>query len=78
TASLQGKSVSLDSDLLGSLQKLEIELADGRKIESKEAGNGNNPKAQGKHDNGKHKGWEKQKEKGKGHDKHGEDEGRDD
>jgi hypothetical protein len=78
TASLQGKQVQLDSKVLGALQDLQVEMNDGRKIQA----NGHNPKAQGQHDNGQHKGLEKQqqnhddnkeKSKGKGHDKHGDD-----
>jgi len=67
TAALKGQQVNLDPTVLAALEELKIELTDGRKIESK--GNGNNPKAQGKHDNGLHKGWEK----GKGHDKDDDD-----
>lgn len=67
TATLQGGQVSLDPTVLAALEEVKIELTDGRKIESK--GNGNNPKAEGRHDNGKHKGWEK----GKGHDKDDDD-----
>jgi hypothetical protein len=74
TALLKGEQVKLPPALAGALQELEIELADGRKIETNEHP-GNSPKAEGGHDNGKHKGWEKQKkkekkekeDKGKGH-----------
>ncbi|MBL0387394.1 hypothetical protein JJB07_12095 [Tumebacillus sp. ITR2] len=67
TATLQGKQVQLNSQVLNSIQTLDIEMNDGRKIESKgKPSKGNSPKDEGKHDNGKHKGWEKQEDKGKG------------
>ncbi|TCP54531.1 hypothetical protein EV586_104150 [Tumebacillus sp. BK434] len=81
TALLQGEDVKLDAALAGALKGLEIELNDGRKIETKAPGK--NPKAQGKHDNGNHYGWDKAKkekenkgkgnEKAKGKDKHDND-----
>jgi len=46
TAALQGRQVQLDPNVLASIRELKVELKDGRKI-------------QGKTDNGKHKGWEK-------------------
>jgi len=55
---LAGKPVTLDNRVLLAIEKLEVELLDGRKIESK----GNNPKAEGRHDNGKHKGQEKKQD----------------
>ncbi|PWK09052.1 hypothetical protein [Tumebacillus permanentifrigoris] len=61
TATLQGKQVQLDPKVLSVIQTLDIEMKDGRKIESK----GKSPTDEGKHDNGKHKGQEKQMEKGK-------------
>lgn len=67
TDSLQGKQVHLDPSVLQAIQGLHIDMKDGRKIDS--AAHGNNPKEQGKHDNGKHLGQEKAKgkEHGKGH-----------
>ncbi|ARU63584.1 hypothetical protein CBW65_23150 [Tumebacillus avium] len=84
TALLQGEDVKLDAALAGALKGLEIELKDGRKIETKQPGNGNNPKAQGKHDNGNHYGQDKAKKekenkgKGKAKGKDKQDEGEDD
>jgi hypothetical protein len=71
TASLNGQSANLDPNVLQSLETLHVDLKDGRKIDTNAPGHGNAPKAQGRHDNGKHKGQEK--EQGKGHGKKGED-----
>lgn len=86
TALLQGEDVKLDAALAGALMGLEIELKDGRKISTKQPGNGNSPKAQGKHDNGNHYGQEKAKKekenkgngKAKDKDKKHDDKGDDD
>jgi hypothetical protein len=58
TATLQGKQVQLDAQVLNSIQTLDVELQDGRKIQSK-----GKDKTQG--NNGLHKGQYKQEEKGK-------------
>ncbi|KEO85229.1 hypothetical protein [Tumebacillus flagellatus] len=66
TSALLGKQVQLDPRVLSSIRTLDIEMNDGRKIESKGAKPGTPPKEEGKHDNGKHKGEQKQEDKGKG------------
>lgn len=75
TAAIQGEKVTLNASLLGALEKLEVQLADGRKIESK----GDNGKHKG-HDKDKQKGKGKNKDKnkGKGHDKDDDDDDNDD
>jgi hypothetical protein len=60
---LAGQPVSLDHQALGAIEELKVELKDGRKVESN--GKGGGPKAEGRHDNGKHKGHEKEHGKGK-------------
>ncbi|ASS74713.1 hypothetical protein CIG75_06815 [Tumebacillus algifaecis] len=65
TTLLRGEDVKLDTTLAGALMGLEIDLKDGRKIETKPS-KGKSPKAEGRHDNGNHYGWDKeQKEKEK-------------
>lgn len=73
TATMQGKQVALDATTVTALQGLKVELEDGRKIESK--AKGNNPKAQGLHDNGNHYGQEKNKPEKQKKDKGGQDDG---
>ena len=73
TATMQGRQAALDATTVNALQGLKVELEDGRKIESN--AKGNNPKAQGLHDNGNHYGQDKTKQEKQKKDKGGKDEG---